>query len=195
MAIVIGLCGNVCSGKSTVAGMFAKLGAKLIDADEVSRFVTIPGKPAFERIVERFGSGVLDSEGKIDRAKLGETVFSDEGKRKILEGITHPEIRDEIVFRVRKAESEGAKAVVIEAALLSRGGVLGKIVDALVLVDASDEKKIERMAKRDGLDDEKARKRLKSQAGRNPDYDFTIDNSENLKVLREKVGELWGEIV
>ncbi len=195
MAVIIGLCGNVCSGKSTVAGIFAEMGAELIDADEVSRFVVMPGKPAFEQIVRNFGGSILDSEGKIDRAELGKTVFSDDEKREILERITHPEIRDEIEARVKKAVMSGAKAVVIEAALLSRSGVLGKIIDFLILVEASEERKIERMSERDGFDREEARKRLESQIGRNPDSDFVIDNSGGLEMLRARVEKLWEKIV
>ncbi len=195
MAVIIGLCGNVCSGKSTVAGMFAGFGAEVIDADEVSRFVVVPGKPAFERIVQKFGKNVLDSDGKIDRTKLAKAVFSDSAKRKVLESITHPEIRDEIKARVEKAVASGAKAVVIEAALLSRSGVLGEIVDALILVKAGEEEKIERMAERDGFDSAQARERLKSQAGRNPDSDFVIDNSGDLEMLRTRVEKLWREVV
>ncbi|MCY4042206.1 MAG: dephospho-CoA kinase [Candidatus Dadabacteria bacterium] len=190
-AVIIGLCGNVCAGKTAAAGMFRDLGARVIDADEVSRFVTKPGKPAFERIARRFGSGIIGADGEIDRGKLGSEVFSDEKKRKALEAITHPEIRDEIAARVEKAVSSGARAVVIEAALLSRGGVLGEMVDHLVLVEASEEKKIERIAERDKLDEAEARKRLKSQEGRNPDYDFVIENSAGMESLRAEIGRLW----
>ncbi len=171
--------------------MFSELGAEVIDADEVSRFITKPGKPAFERILREFGSGVIGADGKIDREKLGVEVFSDAKKRKALEAITHSEIRDEIIARAEKASVEGAKAVVIEAALLSRGGALGEVIDHLVLVDASDEKKIERMTKRDDFDRAEAKRRLKAQEGRNPDYDFVIDNSGGLEELRENVEELW----
>ncbi len=182
----------MCSGKSTVARIFSELGARVIDADEVSRFITEPGKPAFERITREFGSDIVGADGKIDREKLGFTVFSDAKKRKALEAITHPEIKNEIAARVEKASAEGAKAVVIEAALLSRGGVLGEIIDHLILVDASGEKKIERMAKRDGFDEAEAKKRLKSQEGRNPDWDFVIDNSAGMEKLKAKVEEFWG---
>lgn len=185
----------MCSGKSAVARIFAGLGAEVIDADEVSRFVSMRGKPAFEEIVRHFGGKVVGSDGEIDRAKLGSLVFADESQRKVLEGITHPRIRDEITARVEKAVAAGAKAVVVEAALLSRSGVLGKMPDALVLVDASEEKKIERMAQRDRFGAEEARRRLKSQAGRNPDADFIIDNSGDLETLRARAEELWREIV
>ena len=195
MAVVIGLCGNLCAGKSTVAGIFSELGARVIDADEVSRFITEPGKPAFEKIKREFGSAVIGADGKIDREKLGIAVFSDAKKRKALEAITHPAIRDEIAARAEKASASGAKAVVIEAALLSRGGALGEIIDHLVLVDASEEKKIERAAKRDGFDEAEAKRRLESQEGRNPDYDFVIENSGDLEDLKEKVEELWAKVV
>ncbi|QMU55744.1 MAG: dephospho-CoA kinase [Candidatus Mycalebacterium zealandia] len=195
MAVVIGLCGNLCSGKSTVAGILSELGARVIDADEVSRFITEPGKPAFERVIREFGSGIVCADGKIDREKLGLAVFSDSEKRRALEAITHPEIRDEIAARTEKASADGAKAVVIEAALLARGGVLGEIIDHLILVNASEVKKIERVAKRDGFDETEAKKRLKSQQGRNPDFDFVIENDGDLKDLRARVEDLWERVV
>lgn len=194
MAPVIGLCGNLCAGKSAVAGIFASMGAEVIDADEVSRFVTVPGKPAFRRIVEKFGSGILTPDGEIDRRKLGKTVFSDDEKRRILERITHPAIRDEIKTRTEDAVSRGAKAVVIEAALLKRSGVLGELIDHLVRVDASEEKKIERMRKRDGFDEDEAKRRLKVQEGRNPDADFVIDNSGDMAQLRGIVEKVLKEV-
>lgn len=185
----------MCSGKSTVAQILGELGAKIIDADEVSRAVSAAGTPVFEEIVLAFGKGVLDSGGSIDRAKLGKAVFSDPEKRKVLERITHPAIRDEVVRRVGEESAGGATVVVIEAALLSRGGVLGEIVDTLVLVDASEEVKIKRVAERDGLDETEAKKRLKAQEGRNPDWDFVIDNSGGLEGLRENVESFWRDTV
>ena len=194
--VIIGLCGNVCAGKSTVARIFKDFGAEVIDADEVSRRVTEPGTRAFERITEAFGSTVTGADGKINREKLGEMVFSDVKKRKTLEAITHPEIRDEITARVKKAKKSGAKAVVIEAALLSRSGsgVLGKMIDHLILVDASEGKKIERMAKRDGFNEAEAKRRLKSQEGRNPDWDFVIKNEGDLESLKADIEKLWEKI-
>lgn len=189
--VIIGLCGNVCAGKSTVARIFEDLGATVIDADEVSRRITEPGTVAFERIVREFGSGVVGADGNLNREKLGKAVFSDTEKRKTLEKITHPEIREEITARVKKAKKSGAKAVVIEAALLSRGGVLGEMVDHLILVDASEGEKIERMAKRDGFNKAEARKRLKSQKGRNPDWEFVIENEGGVEGLRKEVEKLW----
>ncbi len=178
-----------------MAGILSELGARVIDADEVSRFITEPGKPAFERVIREFGSGIVCADGKIDREKLGLAVFSDSEKRRALEAITHPEIRDEIAARTEKASADGAKAVVIEAALLARGGVLGEIIDHLILVNASEVKKIERVAKRDGFDETEAKKRLKSQQGRNPDFDFVIENDGDLKDLRARVEDLWERVV
>jgi dephospho-CoA kinase len=93
---IIGLTGNIASGKSAVGEMFKMLGATVIDADQAARSVVEPEKPAWKDIVDTFGSGALNPDGTIDREKLGEIVFNDEAKRKVLNDITHPRILEEL---------------------------------------------------------------------------------------------------
>ena len=98
--LLVGLTGSIATGKSTVSAMFEKLGAVIIDADKLAREVVEPGEPALAQIVEEFGRDVLQPDGTLDRKKLGAVVFGDAARRKRLEQITHPAIRDRFVRRL-----------------------------------------------------------------------------------------------
>jgi dephospho-CoA kinase len=122
---VIGITGNIASGKSTVARMFEALGARIIDADEIARIVVEPGEPAWKEIAGEFGKDVLDPNGAINRKRLADIVFSDEAGRKRLNEITHPRIMEKIRGLVRGYEKEGAPVVMIKAALIVEKGAQG----------------------------------------------------------------------
>ncbi len=97
----VGLTGGLGSGKSTVAGIFRKLGIRIIDADQVVRELTRPDCREFDRIVDYFGDGVVGSDGSLDRARLGRIVFSDPQKREILESILHPPVRERMHRQIK----------------------------------------------------------------------------------------------
>ncbi|MBP6741803.1 MAG: dephospho-CoA kinase, partial [Deltaproteobacteria bacterium] len=126
LGLVIGLTGGIASGKSTVARMLRELGAQVIDADEVARFVVEPGQPAYQRLVAAFGPSILRTAPQdgatealaIDRQKLAARVFGDEAALKQLNRITHPEIAAESARRMQAAMLSGAEVIVYEAALI-----------------------------------------------------------------------------
>lgn len=195
---IIGLTGNIASGKSTVAQMFEKLGARIVDADLVARTVVEPGKPAWEQIVDVFGSGVLNSEGSVDREKLGEIVFNDEKKRELLNAITHPRIVDEIKKHLESNRADGVGVTIIEAALIvEKGGWLRDIVDSLIVVSASEDSRIERLMSRNGYSRDEAMARISSQmpsAEKEKYGDFLIDNSESLEDTKSQITSIWEKI-
>jgi len=195
---IIGLTGNIASGKSSVADMFEKLGAKIIDADRVARSVVEPQKPAWKEIVEKFGSGVLNSEGAVDREKLGEIVFNDDDKRCLLNDITHPKILEEIKELIESTRNEENRIVIIEAALIvEKGGWLREIVQSLIVVSANEESRIERLMERNGYTRDEALSRISSQmpsAEKEKHGDFIIDNSGSPEATKSQVLNIWKEI-
>jgi dephospho-CoA kinase len=187
---VIGITGNIASGKSTVARMFEALGARIIDADEIARIVVEPGEPAGEEIVSEFGRDILEPDGAINRKRLADIVFGDEAKRKRLNEITHPRIMERIRGLVRGYEKEEAHVVMIEAALIVEKGGLKSLIDGLIVVTADEETQIERLIRDKGYKREEAVSRLGAQMPAREKMmhgDYIIDNSGSLEDTRARV--------
>ncbi|MCL4244259.1 MAG: dephospho-CoA kinase [Candidatus Dadabacteria bacterium] len=194
---VLGLTGNIASGKSTVARMLERMGARIIDADLIAREVVEPEKPAWMDIVKKFGPGILSPDGTVDRRRLGEIVFGDEGKRRLLMDITHPRIKEAVRERLSKYREESVPVVVIEAALIVERGGLRDLIDGLIVVTADEEPQIERLMKRGAHTREEALARIGSQmpAGEKALHaDYLIDNSGTEEETKARVKELWEEI-
>lgn len=158
----IALTGGVASGKSTVARLFAALGAQLIDTDQVARDVVVPPSPALERIVARFGSDVLQPDGTLDRAALRRRVFSDDAARRDLEAIMHPAIAAEVT---RRSAAAGGPYQLIAIPLLVETGTAGDY-DRVLLVDAQTDTQHARLMLRDGMTPAAAAQMLAAQASR-----------------------------
>ncbi len=178
--LLVGLTGSIATGKSTVSRMFAHLGARVIDADLLSREVAMPGQAAYARIVEEFGPQVVQEDGALDRKALGAIVFADPARRKRLEEITHPAIgaRQQRILSV--LDEEAFEGVVLwDAALLFESGGVAKM-DRVVVVFADPETEVRRLMERDGLREADARARIASQmpiAEKAKLADHVIDNS------------------
>lgn len=187
---VIGITGNIASGKSTVARMFEALGARIIDADEIARIVVEPGAPAWEEIISEFGRDVLEPDGAINRKRLADIVFGDEAKRKRLNDITHPRIRERISELLKEYEKEGALVVMVEATLIVERGGLKSLIDGLIVVTADEETQIERLIRDKGYKREEAVSRLRAQMPAREKMmhgDYIIDNSGSLEDTRARV--------
>ena len=195
---IIGLTGNIASGKTTVGEMFEKLGAKVIDADRVARSVVEPQKPAWKEIVDTFGSGVLNSEGTVDREKLGNIVFNNEDKRALLNEITHPRIAQEITELIESERKGGTRIIIIEAALIvEKDGWLKEVIDGLIVVTADEESRIERLMSRNGYSKDEALARINAQmqsAEKEKHGDFIIDNSGSPEATESQVICIWEKI-
>jgi dephospho-CoA kinase len=192
---VVGLTGGIASGKSTVSAMFRELGAEVIDADQLAREVVEPGTPGLEEIRRRF-PGVVDAEGRLDRAALGARVFADEGERRALEAIVHPRIRAEAARRTEALARAGLEVVLYDAALLIENG-LHHGMDGVVLVSAPEAVQRARLAARDGLDDAAISARLAAQlplADKRAHATWVVDNGGSLKETRAQVRRIWEEI-
>lgn len=161
--ILVGLTGGVATGKSTVAAMFKRCGAIVIDADELAREVVTPGKPAWKEIVKTFGKGVLNPDRSINRQTLGAIVFHHPAKRHALERIIHPRVAHEQARLTRQAARNNPNTVVIyDVPLLFEGGI-DKRVDTTIVVTADRDTQIARLKKRNGLSRAEAIRRIRSQ--------------------------------
>lgn len=190
---LIGLTGNIAVGKSMVRETLSAFGAATIDADHVAHQVIRKGEAAHERIIAAFGEGILDSDGEILRAALGEIVFADPARLKQLEGITHPAIRRRIDQRIREAE---ARVVVIEAIKLLEGE-LKNAVDSVWVVDASPRTQRQRLVSARGLSPAEAERRIalqNSQTDKLRQADIVIRNDGDARETRAQVTRAWGKL-
>jgi len=158
----VGLTGGIASGKTTVAQLFARLGAPVIDTDIIAREIVEPGRPALAQVVAAFGQGVLDAEGRLDRRRMRDRIFNDPGARRQLETILHPAIRAEME---RQSHAAGGAYQVLVIPLLTEGGRRDHL-DRVLLVDAPEETQIQRLMLRDGVNREQAQASLNAQATR-----------------------------
>ncbi|HBT47257.1 MAG TPA: dephospho-CoA kinase [Peptococcaceae bacterium] len=194
---VIGLTGGIASGKSTVAGILASLGAKVIDADMIAREIVEPGRPAWEDIKAAFGEEYLRADGTVDRRALGSLVFRDPEAREKLNAITHLRIKEEIVRRLKALHKEDPEGVVVvEAALLLEAG-MERTVDEVWVVTAPEEVRLKRLMERDNLSLEEARRRIEAQW---PDEkrlklaSRVIDTDKDLAATAQEVEALWRKL-
>ena len=189
----VGLTGGIASGKSTVSGMFRELGVPVIDADVIAREVVAPGSRALEAIVDAFGEEILTEEKSLNRARLGEIVFSDPAKKKVLEGILHPEIIAEQDRRLRDLEREGRTPVaIVDAAVMIESGSW-KRFDSLVVVDCDESQQIGRLRHRNAMNEEEAARRVNAQMPLSEKVkyaDHVIDNRGSIDDTRKQVEEL-----
>lgn len=192
----VGLTGNIASGKSTVASVWRELGAIVVDADELARRAVEPGSPALASIVARWGAGMLQSSGTLDRAALRDRAFRDPAERAALEGIIHPRVAELRGEEFRRAERSGAAVVVADIPLLFEVG-LASDFDVVVLVDAPESVRRERIVRHRDLDGAEADRMIASQMPATEKRllaDLIIDNSGSIEELRARAREAWEEI-
>jgi len=193
---LVGLTGGIGAGKSTVARMLEKRGAVVFDADVLARQAVLPGTPGYTRVTELFGPGILRPDGEIDRRALARRVFSEADARTALESIIHPE-----VFRLLSEGLEDyrdtERIVVFDAPLVVETG-FHEVADAVVLVVASEETQLDRVAKERGMTEEAVRARLRAQAStedKKAVADFVVRNDGTLEDLEQAVQEVWDQLL
>jgi dephospho-CoA kinase len=160
--LLVGLTGGIASGKSTVAARLVKDGAELIDADVIAREVVYPQQPAYLKIIEHFGSGILASDGFIDRAKLAELVFDSPDKRRLLNELTHPRVIAQIADRLELLHALDG-VVILDVPLLVEVGV-ERGYQAVVVVACSPDIQVRRLMEQRQLTEAAARARIAAQA-------------------------------
>jgi dephospho-CoA kinase len=190
----VGLTGGIASGKSTVARMLEAKGAILIDFDDLAHAVIEPGGPAWQGVVRHFGEEILQTDGRIDRVKLGEIVFSDRQQREILNRLVHPGVVAEWQKRLKEIEQTRKDAIVLsEIPLLIEAG-LEALVDVVLIVYLSPEEQIRRLMARNGFTREAAERRVAAQMPieeKLSHANFVIGNEDLPEETGRAVDGLW----
>lgn len=191
----VGLTGNIAAGKSTVAAVWRRLGAHVIDADELARRAVDPGTPAYHAIAAEWGSDVV-VDGELDRAALRRIVFNDPSARERLEQIVHPAVaalRDQLY---RDALERGDALVVADIPLLFEVGLVDEF-DVIVLVDAPEEIRLVRLVGDRGMDPEEARRVISAQMPgelKRARADYVIENTGSVAEVERRAAEVWLEL-
>lgn len=193
--MIIGLTGILGSGKSTAAKIFKDLGAEVIDADEISRYVVRAGSSGLEMVVNHFGKDFVDERQELDRKKLGALVFSNPQKKQELEDIIHPLIRREALNRISTIQQQKPNAIIVsEIPLLFESRFSYPELDLIVLISANEETCISRVMKRDDCTKELALKKIRSQIPikeKEKLSDIVIMNDGSVSELREKIENFY----
>ena len=193
--LLVGLTGGIASGKSTVSKLLASRGAVIIDADEIARDAVRQGTPAWSKIVEYFGPGVLTPDKRINRPLLGRIVFEDSSKRAFLNEIVHPYVMREMAQRLEELR-ETDKVVVCDVPLLVEVGSAGSF-DVVVVVTSDVEERIHRLRVDRGMERRDAVARIEAQAPQQHKLavaDILIENDSSMADLEAKVQALWDDL-
>jgi|SRR5947209_7424495 len=193
----VGLTGSIGVGKSFVSSVFTELGCHVLDADRTARDVVAPGAPGLSAVVEAFGDEILQSDGTLDRARLGAIVFEDEKKRLLLNSILHPFIIAAQDEQLRDWESEDARGIaIVDAALMIESGGY-KRFDKLIVVHCSPEVQLERLIARNRISREEAERRIRAQMPQSEKKlyaDFLIDTSNGFDDTRHQTEEVYEKL-
>lgn len=193
----VGLTGGIATGKTSVAEMFKKKGAYVIDFDVLTHKVQEPRRPVWQAIIDFFGREIMNDDETINRGKLGTIVFQDRIKLAKLNEIVHPILFEEWRHYMSEIQKKAPDVIIIsDMPLLIEAGVR-KLVDLILLVYASPSQQVERLIMRNGCTREESLRRIASQLpidDKIPYADIMIDNSSSLENTRQKVDEIWVEL-
>lgn len=190
----IGLTGGIASGKSTIANMLVERGALLVDADQVAREVVLPGESALEAIASAFGQAVLETDGSLNRKKLGDIVFRDKASLRALEAITHPAIRERMQDRIHTFEEQYPDRLVVADVPLLYETNQKHLYDAVMVVYVPSEVQIARLMERNTVTEEEARRRVLLQMDIEQKRDlaeWVIDNSGTIEETERQINNFW----
>lgn len=194
-SLVLGVTGGIACGKSEVGSILSTLGFQVLDTDDVAHEMMLPGKTAYDRIVEYFGSGILDESGEIDRKKLGKLVFGDTRNLEALNGFVHPPVCREYRQWLADKKRDGSRLAVIIPLLFEVGEEEGW--DAIICVSSSTRKIVERLKMR-GFSESEARIRIRAQMPLEEKIeraDYVIRNNGSLGDLKESTADVVAEII
>jgi len=193
-SLVIGLTGNIATGKSTVLDYLARLGALIIDADKLAHRAMDPGGPAYQAVVKEFGAGILNPDQTINRKALGRIVFANADLLNKLEQIVHPAV---FAMTVQLVEQSAAPVVILEAVKLLEAGTMVSQCDEVWVVTARPEVQLRRLREVRGMSEEDARQRMQMQspqAAKINQADRVIDNSGTLAELHAQLDAIWADL-
>nr|POE98368.1 dephospho-coa kinase [Quercus suber] len=185
---IVGLTGGISSGKSTVSSLFKSHGVPVVDADLVARDVLKKGTGGWKKVVAAFGKEILQANGEVDRAKLGQIVFSDPAKRQILNRLLAPYISSGIFWEIAKLWMRGFKVIVLDIPLLFEAK-MDRWTKPIIVVWVDPETQLRRLMARDTASEEDARNRISAQMSldlKRTKADIVIDNTGSLEDLNEQ---------
>lgn len=194
----VGLTGSIGVGKSFVAAVFIELGCHVLDADQTAREVVMPGRPGLKALTEAFGEDILNTEGTLDRKRLGARIFADQNERQRLNHILHPFIiaRQDEILNGWEAEDPHGIGIVDAALMIESGGY--KRFDKLIVVHCRSEVQLERLMLRDNLSHEEALRRINSQMPQEEKQkfaDYLIDTSDGFDLTRTQTVEVYNQLI
>lgn len=196
--MILGVTGNIASGKSTVVKEFKRRGAVVVDADQLARQAVAPGCSTLAALVATFGAEILRKDGSLDRDRLGEIVFADGEALKQLNAIVHPAIAELAKERlVELSQRTDIPLIVYEAPLLFEAKAEGR-VDKILVIKISAAEQLKRLIKRNRFTELGARKRMEAQMPQQEKMeraDFVIDNSGSIEETQAQVDALWQQLV
>ncbi|WP_203361511.1 dephospho-CoA kinase [Bacillus sp. REN10] len=192
MATIIGLTGGIASGKSTVSQMLKEKGFAIVDADVAARAVVEPGQPALQQIVETFGEEILQTDGTLDRLKLGQRIFNHEEERKKLNDIIHPAVRQFMLAEKEEAIQAGSKTIIMDIPLLFESQ-LTWMVEKVIVVYVNEETQLHRLMARNGFDEVTAKSRIASQLSlrdKATQADAVINNNGTMEETKKQLEQI-----
>lgn len=195
-ALIVGLTGQTGAGKSTVGEILSKKGFYYIDCDKIARLVTEKGSPVLIELANAFGADLINESGELDRKALALRAFASKEATDLLNSITHPAITLLVEKKIRGAFYDGFDVAVIDAAALFESDIKDKC-DIIVSVIASEKTRLDRIIKRDGIDERSAKLRIKAQLSEEyykSNSDIIIENDNDLSSLRDQIDELMNLI-
>lgn len=193
---IVGLTGGVASGKSTVSNLFKAHGVPVVDADIVARDVLKKGTGGWKKVVAAFGEEILQPDGEVDRPKLGQIVFSDPGKRQLLNRLLAPYISSGIFWQIFKLWMKGSKVIILDIPLLFEAK-MDKWTKPIIVVWVDPETQLQRLVMRDGSSEVEAQNRINAQMPlemKRSKADIVIDNTGSLEELNEEFLKVLYEV-
>lgn len=195
--VVVGLTGGIASGKSTVSRILADAGARIIDADKIARKVVAPGASAYDAIVRAFGKSILLANGQIDRKRLGRIIFNDPHQKAILDAIVHPKVFGRLKEQVAEYAGQSPDHVIIvDIPLLFETGAYEDMTE-IIVVYVPESIQLKRLMKRDGIDQNEAMARIRSQMPidmKRQKATFIIDNSGKTEATRRQTLDIYNHL-
>ena len=195
--LIVGLTGGVASGKTAISQVLKEEGAYIIDADQIARELVQPQKPAWRKLIGAFGKEILQEDGSIHRKKLADKVFADPKKRKLLNQILHPRIKEEMDRRTKEIGQKDPQAiVVIDAPLIIELGNQ-RDMDKLIVVASTQTQQVKRLKERDGISPEAALRILSSQMPVEEKVklaDYVIRNEGSIEEAKKRAKEVFKEL-
>jgi len=185
----IGLTGGIGSGKSSVSALFLDLGVPVIDMDVLAREVVMPGQPALQEIIRLFGEHVCDANGELKRRRVRDIIFTDPNKRRQLEAIIHPAIREQVRRRLNNMDSP--YCIIVIPLLFETGQK--DMIDRILVVDSRPEDQLQRTMRRDNISKDDVQNIMATQVSRQTRLELAddiINNSEGIPRLKEQVQQL-----